>query len=369
MKSYLYYPGCSMEGSGRSYAESLSAILAPLDIALSEIDDWNCCGATEFVSLSTTPAYAMIARNLAIAARARANTGALTPSPAPPGAITPSVASPRALTSPASPRTLVAACSACYLNLAKTDRFMKAQPALAGRVNDALSAGGLHYDPGTIRVRHLLDVIINDVGTDAVRAAVRKPLTGLRVAPYLGCMVPRPDPSDAYADHEQPRDLDRLLAALGAEVVDYPLRTECCGGHMTQIAPAVGLELIRRLVSEAENRKAVLMATVCPMCQINIDAYQGEMNAAFDTHHHMPIVFFTQLMGLAFGLEPADLGVGREYTEAKSLLVAALENAPAAAAAAEAARAAAPRPRPEARALPMPRMPAQGSDNAAGAQL
>ena len=267
MSSYLYYPGCSMEGSGRSYRESLEGICEPLGITLEEINDWNCCGATEYVSLSTTPAYAMIARNLAIAAGEKKDG-----------------------------ESLVAACSACYLNLAKADHYMGAQPALKARVNDALGAGGLHYDPGTVKVRHLLEVILNDVGLDAVKAAVKKPLTGLKVAPYLGCMVPRPDIDGAYTNHEQPNDLDRLLRALGAEVVDYPLKTECCGGHMTQVAPKVGLELIRRLIAEAERREAVMMVTVCPMCQINIDAYQGEMNA----------MFHTQLQDADRVLHPAD---------------------------------------------------------------
>ena len=327
MSSYLYYPGCSMEGSGRSYRESLEGICEPLGISLQEIDDWNCCGATEYVSLSTTPAYAMIARNLAIAAGEKK-----------------------------ADEPLVAACSACYLNLAKADHYMAQQPALNARVNDALGAGGLHYDPGTVKVRHLLDVILNDVGLDAVKAAVKKPLTGLKVAPYLGCMVPRPDVDGAYTNHEQPNDLDRLLRALGADVVDYPLKTECCGGHMTQVAPKVGLELIRRLVSEAERREAEMMVTVCPMCQINIDAYQGEMNAMFHTKHKMPIVFFTQLMGVAFGLEPKSVGVGREYTNASKALAKALKAAPELALVAAGVAPAAHKPRPDKRALPMPRM-------------
>ncbi len=332
MSRYLYYPGCSMEGSGRAYRESLEPVCAALGIELAEISDWNCCGATEYVSVATTPGYALVARNLAIAAGERKDDEAL-----------------------------VAACSACYLNLAKTDHYMAAQPSLGVRVNDALAAGGLHYDGGTLQVRHLLEVIVNDVGLDAVKAAVRKPLTGLKVAPYLGCMVPRPDVTGKYEDHEQPKDLDRLLRALGADVVDYPLKTECCGGHMNQVAPRVGLELIRRLVSEAERRQAAMMVTVCPMCQINIDAYQGEMNRMFHTHHRMPIVFFTELMGVAFGLEPGKVGLGREVTNARKGLVAALKAASAQAAAEAAQSGATPppvhRPRPDKRALPMPRMP------------
>ncbi len=325
MTNYLYYPGCSMEGSGRAYRESVNAICEPLGIGFKEIEDWNCCGAMEYVSLSTTPAYAMIARNLAIAAGEKKDNP-----------------------------SLVAACSGCYLNLAKADHYMGQQPSLNARVNDALGAGGLHYDPGTVKVRHLLEVILNDVGLDAVKAAVRKPLTGLKVAPYLGCQVPRPDLDGAYTNHEQPNDLDRLLRALGAEVVDFPLKTECCGGHMTQVAPKVGLELIRRIVAEAEKDGAAMMVTVCPMCQINIDAYQGEMNRMFHTHHKMPIVFFTELMAVAFGVEPGKAGVGREYTNAKKVLVQALKAAPAETLAA--AGAAPARPVRDKRALPMPRM-------------
>jgi heterodisulfide reductase subunit B len=125
------------------------------------------------------------------------------------------------------------------------------------------------------------------------------PLTGLRVAPYLGCMVPRPDYEHRWSNPEYPTELDRVLKALGAEVIDFPLKTHCCGGHMTQIGPDVAYELIRRLVHAAAEYRADMMVTLCPMCQLNIDAYQGEMNRHFGTNYRMPILFFTQLMGLA----------------------------------------------------------------------
>ena len=291
MSRYLFYPGCSMEGSGRAYGESLTAVCHQLGIDLAEIADWNCCGATEYVGVSLSPAYALIARNLAIASKSKTDS-----------------------------EPLVAACSACYLNLAKADAYMKERPLLGDHVNTAMEAGGLHYDPGSVEVRHLLEVIMNDVGLDKVRENVTRPLAGLRVAPYLGCMLPRPDPDHRWKNHERPDDLDRLLAALGADVVDYPLKTECCGGHMTQIAPKVGLELIKRLVDEAEHQGADMMVTVCPMCQINIDAYQGEMNRVLHAHSKMPIVFFTQLMGIAFGLDPKKMAIGRELTSAKAAL-------------------------------------------------
>ena len=291
MSRYLYYPGCSMDGSGRAYGESLTAVCEKLGLTLAEIDDWNCCGATEYVGVSLSPAYALIARNLAIAAEVQAGQRAA------------GRRLQRLLPEPRQGR-----------------RLHEGAAPLNDHVNEALDAGGLHYDPGSVEIRHLLEVIMNDVGLDAVRAKVVKPLAGLRVAPYLGCMLPRPDPDHRWKNHERPDDLDRLLAALGADVVDFPLKTECCGGHMTQIAPKVGLELIKRLVDEAEHHLADMMVTVCPMCQINIDAYQGEMNALFHTKHKMPIVFFTQLMGVAFGLDPKKMGIGRELTDARPAL-------------------------------------------------
>jgi heterodisulfide reductase subunit B len=291
MTTYLFYPGCSMESSAKAYYESLMAICSPLSLDLDEIHDWNCCGATEYVGISLTPAYALITRNLALAAQ-QAN----------------------------GVKTVVAPCSACYLNLAKADHYMQEKPVLGQKVNVALAAGGLHYDPGTLQIRHLLDVIINDIGLEAVQKKVVKPLKGLRVAPYLGCMVPRPDYEKRWSDHEHPTELDRLLKVLGAEVIDFPLKTHCCGGHMTQISPSTAFELIRRLIHSADQYKADLMVTLCPMCQMNLDAYQAETNRHFKTNYHMPILFFTQLMGLAFGLDPKELGFGRELVSTQAAL-------------------------------------------------
>lgn len=291
MTKYIFYPGCAMETSAKAYNESLKAIRPILDLDMVDVNDWNCCGATEYLGISLTPAYALIGRNLALA-KQQAN----------------------------STRTLVASCSACYLNLAKADHYMQERPLLNENVNTALSAGGLSYEPGSLEIRHLLDVIINDIGLDTVRSKVVKPLTGLRVAPYLGCMVPRPDYEGRWSDHEHPNELDRVIEALGAEVIDFPLKTHCCGGHMTQIGPSTAFELIRRLISSADDYKADLMVTVCPMCQMNLDAYQAETNRYFHTNYHMPILFFTQLMGLAFGKEPGELGFGRELVDSRTAL-------------------------------------------------
>jgi heterodisulfide reductase subunit B len=322
--SYIYYPGCSMDSSARSYRDSMDAIAGPLGIDLHEIDDWNCCGATEYLGLSRLPAYALIARNLALAEQASNGT-----------------------------RTLVAPCSACYLNLSKANHAMAESPQFGAQVNDALAAGGMHYTPDSVVVRHLLDVIVTDVGLEAVRSHVTRPLRGLKLAPYLGCMVPRPDYDGHYSDHERPLELDRLLASLGADVVDFPMRTDCCGGHMAQISPSTAFEMMRRLVDAAERCGADMMVTLCPMCQMNIDAFQGEMNSHFKSSYRMPIVFFTQIIGLAFGFAPETVGFGREVVDARPAL-AHISDEPAPAA--EPARVRRP-PRPKGPALPMPVMP------------
>jgi heterodisulfide reductase subunit B len=277
-----------MDSNAKAYYESLTAVCGPLGLNLEEINDWNCCGATEYLGVSLTPAYALIARNLALAYNQ--SNGAHSGAP----------------------------CSACYLNLAKCDYYMQERPELGVNVNEALAAGGLHYDAGSLFIRHFLDVLVNDIGLETLKSKVVRPLKGVRVAPYLGCMVPRPDYEHRWSNPEYPNELDRVLKVLGAEVIDFPLKTHCCGGHMTQIAERP-TRLIHRLISAPIN-KADVMATLCPMCQMNIDAYQGETNRANHSDIQMPIVFFTQLVGLALGLDPKNLGFGREFVSAKRVL-------------------------------------------------
>ncbi len=287
---YSYYPGCSLERNAIAYHRSAMSVAAPLGIELAEIQDWNCCGATEYFSVDLLPAYSLVARNLALAAR-QANGD-----------------------------QVVAPCSACFLNLSKTDRYMADSPELAEKINTALAAGGLHYEPGTVRVRHLLDVIVNDIGYEAVAAKVAKPLHGLQVAPYYGCLIVRPGYQGVFDDPEYPTSLDKLMRTLGAKVVDFPLKTHCCGGHMTQISQPTAYELIRRLLKNAADYDADVIVTLCPMCQLNLDAFQGEVNKYFKTDYRIPVLYFTQLMGLAFGISAKELGIGKEFVDARPAL-------------------------------------------------
>ena len=193
------------------------------------------------------------------------------------------------------------------------------------RVNEALAAGGLTYRAGRVKVRHLLDVICRDVGETAVRDKVVKPLAGLRVAPYYGCQVVRP--VKGLDNTEYPMMMDGLFQWLGAEVVDYPVKAHCCGGHMTQISEPQAFELIRRLLHSAVEYEADMILCMCPMCQLNLDAYQSRVNRSFKTAFNIPIVFFTQMLGVAFGIEPAKLGFGKELVAAMPVIKAKLDGA------------------------------------------
>jgi heterodisulfide reductase subunit B2 len=288
MTHYLYYPGCSMESSARAYHDSLMVISEKLNLTFEEIHDWNCCGATEYLAISQTRAYSLIGRNLALASK-QANGS----------------------------RSVVAPCSACYLNLTKVDHQMEVYPKIDQTVNSALAAGNLSYKPGSLDIRHLLDVLYNEVGLETIKSHVVRPLKGLRVVPYLGCMVPRPDYPKRFSDYNQPFELDKLMEALGADVVDYQYKTTCCGGHIPHISPNTAYELIRRLLYGAERTQADVMVTVCPMCQLNLDAYQSDTNRHFNKEFTIPVIFFTQLIGLAFGATPEKVGLGRELIDAR----------------------------------------------------
>ena len=293
--AYGYYPGCSLEHSAAAYDDSTRAVAKALGVELVELDDWNCCGATEYIALSRTGAYALIGRNLALAESQLPRTNGKA--------------------------VLAAPCSACFLNLSKAEHYVATHADLASEMNEALAAGGLHYTPGSVEVRHLVEVLVTDLGYDAIRAKVQRPLSALRVAPYYGCLLTRPKiPGHGVDDAEYPSFLDELLHALGADVVDFPLKTHCCGGHMSQISADTANMLLHRLLKNATDYRADIIATACPMCQLNLDAYQAQVNRAYETSFDLPILYFTQLMGLAFGLDAAGLGLGKELVSAEKAL-------------------------------------------------
>ena len=275
MRYYTYFPGCSSsEGGAKAYNWSARAVSQALDIDLIELDDWNCCGSTPSGSVDELGSFCMPARDLALAEK----TGL----------------------------DLVTPCSACYVVFNRTNSYLKQYPQLKAKVDEALAAGGLEYH-GTVRVRHMLDVLTNGIDHDAIESTVKKPLSGLKVAPYYGCQVVRP--RFGFDHPEYPKSLDKLIASLGAEPVPFPLKTRCCGGSLIISEEDVALELIRKLFESALSNGAECLVTVCPLCQTNLDAYQSQVNRKFKTKFNIPVLFFTQLIGVAFGLKEKDLGL------------------------------------------------------------
>ena len=220
-------------------------------------------------------------------------------------------------------------------------------PQLNADVNEALAEARLSYTPGQVRVRHALDILVNDVGYEQIAAHVKQPLQGLRLAPYYGCLIVLPD--HGFDDPEYPLTLDRVLETLGAEVIDYPLKADCCGGHMPQISPEAAYGLIHQLVATAVERGADAIVTLCPMCHLNLDMFQGQANGHFGTAYTMPILYFTQMMGLAFGLSGEEMGFGQELVSAQRVLDKLASPPPE-----EPKK---KKPRRDKKALPMPSMP------------
>lgn len=285
MKKYAYFPGCSLEKMAQSYHHSSIETMRKLDVELEELEDWNCCGATAYFHVDELLAYTLCARNLAQAEKQKLD--------------------------------VVAPCSGCYKNMFSTRAHLQHEPALADHINFALEADNLKFT-GSSAVRHLIEVFVQDVGLDAVKAKVTQPLKGLRVAPYYGCQILRPRKADE--DVEQAHYFEDLMAAIGATPVDFELKLRCCGGALIITNRKAALSLVRNLLDNAAKVDAQVIATACPLCQVNLECYQKLVNQEFGTNFNMPVLYFTQLIGLAFGLPPKQLGIGTELVSAESVV-------------------------------------------------
>jgi heterodisulfide reductase subunit B len=272
---YIYYPGCSLESAGKPYDESLRAVFRALGIGLRELEDWNCCGATMYMSVDEALSMAISARNLALAEQAGF-------------------------------RDLIAPCSACYTVLLKTNRFLRESPELRGKVEHLLGQVGLKYSLG-VKVRHPLDILVNDVGVEVIASATKRTLEGVAFAPYYGCQIVRPE--RGFDDRELPSTMDTLFQRLGARAVYFPLKTRCCGGMLMTTFPDVSLQLVKDLLECAAENGAQCIITTCPLCQVNLEAYQNRVNKMFGTSYQIPVLYFTQLLGVALGCSEKELAL------------------------------------------------------------
>ena len=285
MKEYAYFPGCSLEKLAVSYHTSALETSKKLGVTLKELDDWNCCGSTTYFHIDELLAYTLTARNLAIAEK----TGL----------------------------DVVAPCSACYKNMFFTAAHMKKDPDLAEHINFALEEDNLNFS-GNINVRHLLEMFAQDIGAEEIKSKTVKPLEGLKVAPYYGCQILRPKKD--HEEVENPRYFEDLLTAIGASPIEYTLKTRCCGGSLIISSRVAALSMVRNLLQAALDKGADVIATACPMCQVNLECYQQAVNQEFGTNYSVPILYFTQLLGLALGIPKKKLGIGKELVSAMPVL-------------------------------------------------
>jgi len=287
-KRLLYYPGCSLMATNRAYDISTRQVAAALGIELVELDDWNCCGATAYIAINERKSFVLSARNLALA-EAQANGG---------------------------DGELVVSCNGCYVALHKAEKYLAEDESLRQQVCRALEQGNMQYR-GRAHVRHFLEVVVNDCGEQTIRSRVRKPLTGLKVAGYPGCQIGRP--FGEIDDPEYPKLMERLLGWLGAEPVPFSLASKCCGGMMMTTQPALGRKLTGRILRFARETGADCLSTACPLCQINLEAYQDQISAAVGADCHIPVLYFTQLMGIAFGLSDEQVALPDNLTSSQKL--------------------------------------------------
>ena len=289
-RKYAYFPGCSLEKMARSYHESALAAARALDVELEELEDWNCCGATTYFNIDELLADTLCARNLAMAERLQAD--------------------------------VVAPCSGCFKNMYSARKHLVRDRDLAEHVNEALAEDGLSFS-GTSQVRHLLDVIVNDVGLEEIKKRVKKPLTGLKVATYYGCQIMRPRKD--HEDVESPRFFEDLMVAIGAEPTDFLMKLRCCSAALLITNREAALSMIRNLLENAVQSGASLVVTACPLCQVNLECYQTQVNSEFGTDFKMPVMYFTQLVGLALGVPRGKLGIGSELVNVSPVLAGAGE--------------------------------------------
>ncbi|MBE3574284.1 MAG: CoB--CoM heterodisulfide reductase iron-sulfur subunit B family protein [Firmicutes bacterium] len=275
-----YYPGCSLHSTGIEYDLSGRRVCQDLDIELQELPDWTCCGASSAHVTDHVLALALPARNLALADDLGLD--------------------------------VTAPCAACYNRLQVTRHELAHDPKLRQEVEELL---GRPYT-GRAAVRSLVDLVAS-VGEEAVRQRTRRPLRGLKVAAYYGCLLVRPAGILQPDDPENPQGLDRILAAAGAEPVEWPFKTECCGASfaLTDHTEVV-TRLVAQLVDGAQAAGAEAIVTACPLCHSNLDMRQETAPGATP----LPVYYFTELLGIAFGHSAAELGIGKHSIDGTQLL-------------------------------------------------
>jgi len=272
---YAYFPGCSAESTARDMHQSTLAVAQSLGIQLVEPKGWTCCGATAGHQTDRTLSVALPAATLVKVKEAGLD--------------------------------LIVNCAACYNRMKVANHEIATNQQVRAKVAEAT---GRDYD-GSVKVRHFLEVLLEDVGIDAIAAALRGSLAGMKVASYYGCLLVRPNDVTGFDDPENPTSLDRLVAAMGGVALDWPHKVECCGGGLSMSRTDVVVSLTNNIVGMAKAAGAECIVVSCPMCQINLDMRQLDIAKTTGNRYDMPVLYITQLLGLCLGIPAPKLGLNK----------------------------------------------------------
>jgi heterodisulfide reductase subunit B len=269
---YAYYPGCSAESTARDMNQSTYAVARALKLDFEEPKGWTCCGATAGHQTDRLLAVSLSAANLAKVQDMKLD--------------------------------MVVNCAACYNRMKVANHEISTHAAVRRNVRDALERD---YD-GSVKVRHLLEVLLEDVGLPTITKSLKRSLNGLKVACYYGCLLLRPPGILQFDDPENPKSIDRLVTAMGGLSLEWPCKVDCCGGSLSLSRTDVVLRLTESIIDMAVQVGADCIAVSCPMCQINLDVRQQDINKETGKNYRMPVIYITQLLGLCLGLGPGELG-------------------------------------------------------------
>jgi len=277
MKEVSYYPGCSLHGTAREYDESIQGVSGLLEIRLHELENWTCCGASSAHCTDEALALALPARNLAIAEK--------------------------------SDRELLVPCVACYHRFKVAEKEAKDHPGNSG----------FSYQ-GNVPIRYALDFFSEEKMLEELKQKRTKPLTELKVACYYGCLPTRPPKLTSIKDYENPEHMERVMEVLGAEPLPWSYKTDCCGASLVMTRTDIIRKLTGRILSMALEAEADCIVTGCSMCQANLDTRQVEIKKEGGGKFDLPVLYFTELIGLALGHKDVKKWLGRHITDPVKVL-------------------------------------------------
>jgi heterodisulfide reductase subunit B len=284
---FSYYPGCTLKNHARNFDDSTISSMEKLDVEMEELDRWNCCGTVYSMASDDLMKQMAPIRNL-IRVREAENS------------------------------ELVTGCAMCYNTIKRANERMRADDESLKRMNEVMYLENVKYE-GDVEVVHLLEMLRDKIGFDKIKKSVKKPLEGLRVASYYGCMLVRPK-EIAFDDCENPTIMDDLVENLGADQVDFAHKTECCGAYQTVNKPEIIADRTHEIISDAQREGAEVIAVTCPLCAFNLDQRQQLTAQKYSGFKHMPVIYFTQLMAIALDCDESSLKLDLHHVDPAPVL-------------------------------------------------